>query len=339
MVRSGAESKKIAIKTLSQDLSVRDLRRLQQRVTEIREFITNTPFVSGDMGSSMSREMKRQLQQIRDQVVSTKPPATDDDRQRAARIIRGIEAENRVQNKSGNDSSIDLCAWYYHDDYETDNELLIVDMAIEEVSSEIRLIPKGDKRRKYKLARLECLESRRAVIEEKDIFYEDSSCDDLEFNEDDFLEKDEPDVPSKKYEQLNDEYRNAIASWGPVPTGTVDKDPDVLRAIKLSLGQGEFVEAMNEGIDHAVPTPSNQTWKDGVESEEEQIEHAIELSLNQRHHFEPKKQGAGRAETISWPVNWEDNVDSEEEQLKRAIAMSLATARGDDLEDEDYYMR
>ncbi|KAB8301648.1 hypothetical protein EYC80_003486 [Monilinia laxa] len=339
MVRSGAESKKGTMKTLSQDLSVPDLRRLQQRVSEIREFITNKPSVSGDMGSSMLREMKRQLQQIRDQVVSTKPPATDDDRQRAARIIRQIEAENKVQNKSGNDSSIDLCGWYYHDEYETDTELLVVDMAIEEVSSEIRLIPKGDKRRKFKQARLDRLESRRALIEDKDIFYEDSSCDDLEFNEDDFLGKNEPDVPSKKYEQLNDEYRNAIASWGPEPTDATNEDPDLLHAIKLSLGQGEFVEAMNEGIDHAVPTPSNKTWKDGVESEKDQIEHAIELSLNQRQHFEPKKQGTGRAETLSWPGTWGNDVDSEEEQLKRVIAISLATARGEDLEDEDYYMR
>lgn len=382
MVRSGAETKKGAMEILSRDLSIPDLRRLQKRVCEIREFITSTHSISGGVASSISREMKKQLQKIRDEAVCAMPPATHDDRQRAARIIRAIDAENRVQNKSGNNSSISFWAWYYHNDYDVDNEILIIDMEIDELESEIRLIPKGDKRRNLKRTRLRHLESQRDMLEEKDTFYEDSSCDDLEFIEADFWGKAEPDAPSKNFDKLSDTYRNAIASWGPVPKDAVDEDedPDVLRAINLSLEEGEFVEAMNEGIDHAVPTPSHKTWEDGVESEQEQIEHAIEvsidkeintraqclqselltpaipfekfpgelvdehaniqraikLSFNQRQHFEPKKQGTGRTEAPSSPENWQGNGDSEEEQLKRAIAMSLATARGEDLEDEDY---
>ncbi|KAA8572185.1 hypothetical protein EYC84_002095 [Monilinia fructicola] len=382
MVRNGTETKKGAMEILSRDLSIPDLRRLQKRVCEIREFITSTHSISGGVASSISREMKKQLQKIRDEAVCAMPPATHDDRQRAARIIRAIDAENRVQNKSGNNSSISFWAWYYNNDYDVDNEILIIDMEIDELESEIRLIPKGDKRRNLKRTRLRHLESQRDMLEEKDTFYEDSSCDDLEFIEADFWGKAEPDAPSKNFDKLSDTYRNAIASWGPVPKDAVDEDedPDVLRAINLSLEEGEFVEAMNEGIDHAVPTPSHKTWEDGVESEQEQIEHAIEvsidkeintraqclqselltpaipfekfpgelvdehaniqraikLSFNQRQHFEPKKQGTGRTEAPSSPENWQGNGDSEEEQLKRAIAMSLATARGEDLEDEDY---
>ncbi|QSZ31868.1 hypothetical protein DSL72_001437 [Monilinia vaccinii-corymbosi] len=375
MTRSGAQTNRGAMKTLPQKLSVSYLRQLQHRVSDIMKFIKNTPSTSGDASSSKLREMKRELQEIRDKAVSAKPPAQDGDRQRAARIIRSIESSNNIKDGYLNHNT-DPSAWYNHEDYDADKISKTIDVEFDQLVSEIRLLP-PDGLRKRMVIRARYLKRQRYLTEQRDLFYEDENCDDLEFDEKDFEEDEEPGVPAKRFENLSETYRNAIAAWKPMPKDAAYNSGCKENARRFPIRQGGKNEAMNEGMCSAVPSPLSKTWQDGVACEQEDIDRAIKASLDADFNAatrKPRDQGLhadrtfgepsevldedaemqhavmlslnqGRhAEAMSQAIDhtsiepWMDmwdNTKTEEEQLQRAIALSLEASRGGDAEDDD----
>ncbi|CAD6446842.1 2450fac3-37e9-46ac-9973-3e4dd025ec67 [Sclerotinia trifoliorum] len=290
------------MKTLPQNLSVRDLRELHYRANVICNWNASNKWAQGSNIAPKAQKMKREMQEIRDKAVSTEPLATVDDRHRAAILIKYIIDTGVSVNGAGENNPAEDWAWFHDIEYDYDAAYTAVETELEQLAAEIKNIPEGCTIRKKKEEQYKQLEDQKEAIEIRGEFYDDEGMDNKVWENPCY---DGKLVPGDS--RLNAEYGSAIAKW---QNPTTDEDSELKYALELS-------KAMFE---------------------ENNIQNSVAASLNKANFVESMNQGPSHSVVLP-PINkWQDSLLDEKAQLEKAIAMSLAESRGEDMEqyDDDY---
>ncbi|KAF7863025.1 hypothetical protein EAF04_007108 [Stromatinia cepivora] len=285
------------MKVLPQEISVSDLRGLHYRANVICNWLASNKWAHGSGNTPKERGMKREMQEIRDKAVSAKPLAKEDDRHRAALMIKDIIESNLYVNGAGKNNPTDDSAWFDDEDYDYDTSYVVAEMELNQLAAEIDKLPEGCKEIEKKRDRFLELEAHKAWIENRSTFYNDEEMDDQVW--DDACDHGKLHgrlVPGDS--RLNAEYGSAIAKWQYPAT---DEDAELNHILELSKATFEedniqrSVEAMNQGPEHSAalpPTkkvlPSIDKWQDNSMDEKALLQKAIAMSLAESRREDPE---------------------------------------------------
>ncbi|KAF7901479.1 hypothetical protein EAF00_003700 [Botryotinia globosa] len=228
------DEEKEKIETASRSLVI-ELRCLQHESMAIMEILGQNR--SSDSDKTVREQKKRELQDIRDKAVSMEVPATEDDRQRAARIIFDIIDSNMrpVANGCGRDDAKNSSRWFSHDRFMNYNQLIsAVETESDQLEKQLCELPYGSKEYKNLESRLELLEAEHEYLEKREDFYVDETHDDKKLCED--YENHNPPLITGD-PRVNAEYGAAIGKWSSQASPQIleEEEDDLQKAIRMSL--------------------------------------------------------------------------------------------------------
>ncbi|TGO87162.1 hypothetical protein BPOR_0246g00110 [Botrytis porri] len=218
-----------------------ELRHLQLSSMAVMEALAQNRSSNGD--KTVTQQKKRELQDIRDKAVSMEIPGTEDDRQRAARIIVDIIDSNMqpIANGFGPDDAMNSSRWFSHDRFMNYTRLIsAVEAESDQLEDQMSLLPIGSEEYKILESRLESLQTEHEFLEKREDFYVDETndieqwCSDYENHNPPLLTGDP---------RVNAEYGAAIGKWySQAPPKTLkEEEDDLQKAIRMSLGETEPV--------------------------------------------------------------------------------------------------
>ncbi|TGO35328.1 hypothetical protein BHYA_0162g00160 [Botrytis hyacinthi] len=227
-------NEKEKIETASHSLVV-ELRCLQLASMAIMEVLGRNR--SSDGNKTVREQKKRELQEIRDKAVSMEVPATEDDRQRAARIIFDIIDTNMrpVANGFGPDDPMNSSRWFSHDRFMNYNQLIsAIETESEQLEEQMCILPYGSEEYKHLESRLELLETEHKYLEKREDFYVDETHDGENWC-DDYENLNPPLITGDP--RVNAEYGAAIGKWSSQasPQTLEEEEDDLQKAIRMSL--------------------------------------------------------------------------------------------------------
>ncbi|TGO54058.1 hypothetical protein BCON_0113g00180 [Botryotinia convoluta] len=223
-----------------------ELRHLQLASMAIMEVLWENRSSDGD--KTVIEQKKRELQDIRDKVVSMEIPATEDDRQRAARIIFDIIDSNmrRIANGFGPDDVMNSSRWFSHDRFMNYNRLMsALETESDQLEEQMCLLPRGSEEYKNLESRFNFLQKEHEYTEKREDFYVDE-IHDLEQWCNDYENHNPPLLTGDP--RVNAEYGAAIGKWNSQasPQTLEEEEDDLQKAIRMSLGETEQVEPVGE---------------------------------------------------------------------------------------------
>ncbi|KAF7957087.1 hypothetical protein EAE96_004407 [Botrytis aclada] len=219
-----------------------ELRHLQLASLAIMEDLGKNR--SSDDDETVIMQKKRELQEIRDKAVSMEIPATEDDRQRAARLISDIIDSNMraVANGFGPDDMLNSSRWFSHDRFMNYGRLITaLETEMDQLEDQMCILPISSEEYKNLESRFNSLQEKYEYLEKREDFYVDE-IHDLEKWCDDFENHNPPLIAGDP--RVNAEYGAAIGKWNPQasPQTPEDEEEDLQKAIRMSLGETEQVE-------------------------------------------------------------------------------------------------
>ncbi|KAF5874075.1 uncharacterized protein Bfra_004082 [Botrytis fragariae] len=235
---------KTAREKSSRELVV-ELRHLQLASMHIMEVLGQNRS-SGD--KTVREQKKRELQDIRDGAVSMEIPATEDDRQRAARIIFDIIDSNMraIANGFGPDDVKNSSRWFSHDRFMNYNRLIsALETESDQLEEQICILPRSSEGYKIMKSRLDFLQTEHEYLEKREDFYVDETNDGEQWCND--YENHNPPLITGD-PRVNAEYGAAIGKWNSQasPQTLEEEEDDLQKAIRMSLGETKPVEPVRE---------------------------------------------------------------------------------------------
>ncbi|TGO29896.1 hypothetical protein BPAE_0010g00820 [Botrytis paeoniae] len=321
----------------SSRILVIELRHLQLASMAIMEVLGQNRSSDGD--KTVREQKKRELQEIRDKAVSMEVPATEDDRQRAARIIFDIIDSNMraVANGFGPDDVINSSRWFSHDRFTNYNRLIsALETDSDQLKEQMYILSRGSEEYKILESRLDFLQTEHEYLEKREDFYVDETHDDEQWCNN--YENHNPPLITGD-PRVNAEYGAAIGKWNSQasPQTLEEEKDDLQKAIRMSLGEAEPVEPVGKDtkgkLKQVKPRLILTTRKDN------------EDSAAQRR--TPIHQSTKLAVVMSSEAHWKDSTslaqfqdDSMDETsaFEKAKAISRAQYRNESppLDDDDY---
>ncbi|KAF7908911.1 hypothetical protein EAE99_011620 [Botrytis elliptica] len=314
-----------------------ELRQLQLASMAIMEFLGQNRSSDGD--ETVREQKKRELQDIRDRAVSMEIPATEDDRQRAARIIFDIIDTNMrpVANGIGPDDAMNFSRWFSHDRFMNYSRLIsAIEMESDQIEDQMCMLPKGSEEYKNLESRFDFLETEHENLEKREDFYVDETHDDKQWCND--YENHNPPLITGD-PRLNAEYGAAIGKWNSQasPQTLKEEEDDLQKAIRMSLGEIESVEPVGED----------------TKGKNKQVKPRLVLTMRKDNEGPaaqrrtPIRQSTNLAEVMSSEAHWKDSTSfaqfqddsmNETAAFEKAKALSRAQYRNESppLDDDDY---
>lgn len=331
--------KKERIEEASHSLIV-ELRCLQLESMAIMEVLGQNS--SSDVDKTVREQKKKELQDIRDIAVSMEVPATEDDRQRAARIIFDIIDTNMrpVANGSGPDDAMNSSRWFSHDRFMNYNQLIsAIEREIDQLEGQMCTLPDGSEEYKNLESRLELLDTEQEYLEKREDFYVDEThdhekwCGDYENHNPPLITGDP---------RVNAEYGAAIGKWSSQasPQTLEEEENDLQKAIRMSLVSFGKTEPV-------VPV------KEDTKGKQKQVKPRLVLTIRKDDEGSatqgrtPIHKSTKLADVISSEAHWKDSTslaqfqdDSMDEAaaFEKARAISRAQYRNESPppDDDDY---